>query len=494
MRTAIIYYLGIQYLGLNGLFTSVLSILNLAELGVGSAMVYSMYKPIANDDVITICALMQLYKKYYLIIGGLVAVIGIALTPSIPLLIKSDIPAGINVYILYLLNLTATVLSYWLFAHKISVLLAHQRNDVVSKVTLATNTFQYGIQFLVLWLTQNYYLYVIVALLTQVLTNIVTAIVASKIYPQYKARGRISGDEIKLINKRIRDLFTSKFGAVIVNSADTIVISAFLGLNILALYQNYYFIISSVIGFVTIIFTSCTAGIGNSLVVESQEKNFSDLNKFTFIVSWISGFCSCCFLCLFQPFMEIWVGEKLMLGYSAVVCFVIYYYIYEINQLLNLYKDAGGIWHKDRYRPLVTALTNICMNIVMVRFWDLYGVLLSTVISMLCVGMPWIIINLFSTLFERKLLPVYIKKLFVYCLVSIFCCVVTVLLCNFINIGKWFTLILRFIICLIIPNVLFFIIYRNTVEFVQCIDLVDKITRGKFGLMRLKSRNGVRNR
>ncbi len=175
-----------------------------------------------------ICALLKLYKTYYTIIGVIIAVIGLILTPVYSLdFNKGDIPIGINIYVLYLLNLATTVLSYWMLAYKNSVLHAHQRVDVISKVTMTTSTMQYVLQFLVLWLFKNYYLYVIVMLATQVLTNIVTAIVASRMYPNYKAKGKLKQTEIKEINRRIRDLFTSKIGAVIVNSADTIVISAF---------------------------------------------------------------------------------------------------------------------------------------------------------------------------------------------------------------------------------------------------------------------------
>ena len=166
MRTAMIYLMGVQYLGLNSLFTSVLQVLNLAELGVGSAMIYSMYRPIAEDDNTTICALMKLYRTYYRLIGLIIAVVGCILTPFIPKLISGDIPQGINIYILYLLNLGATVLSYWLFAYKNSILQAHQRTDIVSKVTLITNTIQYVLQLFVLWIFKNYYLYVIVMLVT----------------------------------------------------------------------------------------------------------------------------------------------------------------------------------------------------------------------------------------------------------------------------------------------------------------------------------------
>lgn len=159
MRTAMIYLMGVQYLGLNSLFTSVLQVLNLAELGVGSAMIYSMYKPIAEDNNTVICALMNLYRTYYRIIGAIIAAVGLLLTPFIPKLISGDVPQGINIYVLYLLNLGATVLSYWLFAYKNSILQAHQRVDVVSKVTLVTSTVQYALQLLVLWVFKNYYLY-----------------------------------------------------------------------------------------------------------------------------------------------------------------------------------------------------------------------------------------------------------------------------------------------------------------------------------------------
>lgn len=483
MRTAMIYYMGVQYLGLNSLFTSVLQVLNLAELGVGSAMVFSMYKPIAEDDETTICALMKLYQLYYRVIGGIIAVIGIVLTPFIPHLIKGDIPDNINVYVLYLLNLGATVLSYWLFAYKNSILQAHQRTDVISKVTIVINTILYVTQFCVLAFTHNYYLYVIALLLAQALTNISTAIVSDRLYPRYKAKGNLPKESVDTINKRIRDLFTSKLGGVIVNSADTIVISAFLGLTVLAVYQNYYYILTAVIGFVAIIFSACTAGIGNSLIVETKQKNYSDFKKFTFLISWIAGFGSCCFLNLFQPFMKIWVGDSLTLNYSAVICFTIYYFIYEINQLLNTYKDAGGIWHKDRFRPLITALANLAMNLILVNFWGIYGVLLSTVISMLFIGMPWIIHNLFTTLFEKEQMLDYVKKVLLYAGVSLCICAFSVFVCNFVNFGELATLIIRIIICIIIPNAAFVAIYHKTTEYKEVLQLMNNMTKGKMSVL-----------
>lgn len=482
MRTAMVYSLGVEYLGLNSLFTSVLQVLNMAELGVGSAMVFSMYRPIAEDDDGRICSLMKLYRLYYRIIGAVVLAAGLILLPFIPNLIEGDVPSDINIYWLYLLNLAATVLTYWLFAYRNSILQAHQRNDVVSKVTILTDTLKYGLQLAAIFLLSNYYYYVIAMLVSQIAANIMTAVASKRLYPQFSPRGKLPKDQVREINNRIRDLFTSKVGGTIVISADTIVVSAFLGLTVLAVYQNYYFILTAIIGIVAILFKACMAGIGNSLIVETKEKNYGDFKKFTFITVWVAGFCTSCLLCLYQPFMRIWVGEELLLEHTAVICFCIYFFIYEINQLLNTYKDAGGIWHEDRFRPLVTGLANLAMNLIMVQFWGIYGVLLSTVLSMLLVGMPWILHNLFSTLFERSRMQDYLRHLLLYTAVSAAACTVTGALCHLVALGDWATLIIRGVMCCVIPNAVFFLAYRKLPEFAQTVALADRMTGGKLKL------------
>ena len=486
MRTAMIYLMGVQYLGLNSLFASILQVLNMTELGVGSAMVYSMYKPIAEDDREKVCALMKLYRTYYTVIGLVIAVVGGVLTPFVPKLISGELPENVNVYALYLLNLGATVLSYWLFAYKNSILQAYQRSDVVSKVTIVVFTIQYALQFAVLFLFRNYYLYVIVMLAMQVVTNIATAMLADKLYPQYKPKGTLSRAEVKSINGRIRDLFTSKLGSIVYDSADTMVISAFLGLSMLAIYQNYFYILSSVSGMITVVFNACRAGIGNSIVTETKEKNFSDFKKFTLIIFWIASVCSCCFLCLYQPFMELWVGKDLMLSMAAVVCFTVYFFVRQFNSLFNLYKDASGMWHEDKYRPLAAALTNLALNLILVQVIGIYGILLSTVLAVICVGMPWLLHNLFSAVFERERLKEYLLKLMEYCFVALLNCAVTYWICRAIAGPLVLTVLLRGLVCAIIPNIICYLLYRNSWEYVQVLSLVDHMTKGKLRFLLTK--------
>lgn len=482
MRTAMLYFMGIQYLGLNSLFTSVLHVLNMAELGIGSAMVFAMYKPIAQDDAPTICALMGLYRKYYRIVGLLIGIAGLLLTPVIPHLISGEVPADVNIYVLYVLNLGHTVLTYWLFAYKNCLLQAHHRNDIVSWITAGTYTLQCIVQLAVLVFSKNYYLYVVVFIASQVVNNIVTAVVVGKKYPAYKPVGKLPEEEVRSINQKIRDLFTAKIGSVILKSSDTIVISAFLGLTVLAVYQNYFFIVSSVLAIIEIVLSSMMAGLGNSYILETKEKNFQDLRKFSFLFLWIVGVCTCCFLGMYQPFMEIWVGKDLMLGMGEVICFAAYFFVYSLNRLLSVYKDAAGLWHEDRLRPLVTAMTNLCLNLLLVHFMGIYGVLLSTVVSMVFVGMPWIIQNLFTRFFEKTMRNQYVKQLLLHAAVTVCAGAIVCAVSIFLEGNPWLKLLVCAVASVVVSNGLFFLCLRKHSQFAPGIRFVDHLTRQKLGL------------
>lgn len=475
MRTAMIYFMGVQYLGLNSLFSSVLHVLNLAELGVGSAMVFSMYKPIAEDDTETICALMKLYRRYYRMIGLVIGTAGIVLTPVVPKLISGEVPAELNVYVLYWLNLGATVLTYWLFAYRNCILQAHQRMDVVNIVLLVTSTIQYGLQLAVILWSKDYYLYVIVLLFTTILNNVLTAAVAAWKYPQYKPKGTLPKQQIRQINGKIRDLFTGKIGSVVLSSADTIVISAFLGLTILAIYQNYYFILTSVIAIVEMLMASIRAGLGNSFVTESREKNYRDFEKFTFLYMWGIGIGACCFLGMYQPFVELWVGRELMLGYTEVICFAVYFYVYSLNKLLNVYKDAAGLWHEDRFRPLITASVNLGLNLCLVQRFGLIGVILSTVLSQIVVGIPWVLHNLFRLFFNPQMLKRYVSLLVRYLCVSVIAGAAVCMICCRLACALWLRLLLGMLISVLLPSLIYWALYRKMSVFKEGLQFINRI-------------------
>lgn len=484
MRTAMIHFMGVEYLGLNSLFSSILHILNLAELGVGAAMVFSMYKPIADDDAPRICALMALYRRYYRLIGLVIGAAGLALLPFIPRLISGDIPSELNVYWLYLLNLGTTVLSYWLFAYRNCLLQAHQRLDISSKITIVISTLQFVLQLLVILYVKNYYVYTIISMVGTIVNNVLTAIITKRKYPHYRPEGVLEKGEVRVINGKIRDLFAGKLGSVILQYADTLVISAFLGLTTLAVYQNYLYIVTSVIAVVEILLASITAGLGNSFVTEGKEKNYRDMLKFTFLFIWMTGMCTCCFLGMYQPFMRIWVGEELMLGFGMVICYAAYFFMYTLNRLASIYKDAAGLWHQDRYRALVTGAINLTLNLLTVRTLGLYGVLLSTVISMAVVGIPWQLHNLFTVVFPGEMKG-YCRLLVRMVLLTVLAGLLVCLICGAICLSPWLQLLLCALVSVTVPNVLFLLVLRRHEQFRPAVQFVDRLTKKKLHLEKL---------
>ena len=462
IRSVMLHYLGTEYLGLNGLFKSLLSFLNLAELGVGSAMVFSMYRPIAEDDTPTICALLRLYRTLYRIIGLVIAAVGLILMPVLPSLIKSDLPPGMDLYILFLMNLGNTVITYWLFAYKSSLLQAHQRRDVISKVTLAVRVTEYTLKILILIFTRNYYLYLAVQLVCQLAVNILTAVCASKMYPQYVTEGELPKEKRQDIFRRVRDLFTSKLSATVFDAADTIVISAFMGLTALALYQNYYFIITALRMMLVVVLNACMAGVGNKLVVESKEANFRDLEKISLLFMWVLGVSSSMLLCLYQPFIKVWMGEDNLLAVGLVFCFVIYYYSMGANKLINMFKDAAGIWRIDRFRPLTAALANLTLNLITVRRLGLYGVLLSSVVSIVFIQIPWLFHNLFKEVYPHQFMGKYIKLFCGMTAVALVSCAASWLICSLFELSVWVTLFTNAAVSFVVPNICYFAVYGRS--------------------------------
>lgn len=430
VRTVLIYKLGLEYAGLNSLFTSVLQTLSIAELGVGTCMVVHMYKPVNDGDIVKLCALMKLYKLYYRIIGMVILIIGSMLVPFLPKLIAGEVPPGINLYVIYALNLGATVISYWLFAYRNSLFVAYQRLDITNNITFVVSSMKYTAQILVLIFLKNYYVFLIISLLGQIVINIVTAAFSVKYYPDCKPVGELRKDEYKKINDSIKDLFTSQLGHVITNSVDSIVISAFLGLMPLSIYQNYYYILTAIISFFTIFYNSVKASVGNGLLNKSQESNYDDFKFIVYFGFAMLTLCTSCFISLVQTFMTVWVGGEYLLGETCVFLFGAYLLTYELSRVLCLYKDAAGKWHADRYRPLIAAAVNLVTNIIFVNTIGIAGVLLSTIVAYLFINTPWIIQRLFIDVFDGSQKRDCIRMLVGNTMITVFICVIVYQICN----------------------------------------------------------------
>ena len=463
-RTALLYILGTEYLGLNGLFSSLLSFLSLAELGVSNALVYSMYKPIAEDDEQTVCALLNLYRKLYRMIGMVILLAGLACVPFLRNFISGDVPPDVNLYVLYGIYLGNTVCSYFLFAYRSSLLTAHQRIDITNVIDSTVSAVTWVLQIVMLLIFRSYYAFVIFMPLSNIAGNLVRLYCTRKYYPQYEPRGQVPPELERSIYKKIKALMGAKISTTVLHASDNLVISAFIGLTMVTIYENYYFLMNSIGSFLGIVYAVILPGVGNSLVTDTLEKNYRDFKKFVFLNNWVVGWCAVCFVCLYQPFMKLWVGQDLMLPFSVVVLIVVYFILYQGRKVVITYKDAAGLWWEDRFRPFVMAGTNLISNLILVQFIGIWGIIISTILS-LCVSVPWETYTVFKYVFKRSAKE-YFLSLARFLAVVAAASAVTLGACQICSEGIP-AILVRGCICVVVPNVIFFLAFRGQEEFAE---------------------------
>lgn len=480
-RTVLLKCLGADYLGLSGLFASVLTLLCLTELGVSNAIISTMYKPIAENDTETVCALMSLYRKTYHIIGVIILGLGIAIMPFLDKLINGDVPIDINLYSLYLIYLFNTSVSYFLFAYKNCLFIAHQRNDVNSKIQTILQLVQSIVQIVLVLTFKNYYCYAIVIPIISILTNTITAYFAKKIYPQYVCRGSLTKEFSDDVKKRVLGLMLGRISGTIRSSVDSIFISMFLGLKTVAMYSNYFYIVTAVAGIIQLVDSAMIAGVGNSIVTESLRKNYRDFKKFTFLLQWIVGWCAICILCLEQPFMSIWVGTELMFKDTMVFLCALYLFVSCIGLTRGIYTQALGMWWTLRYLSIIDIFINTILNYFFGKYFGAYGILAATIIDIAFVGIPWTTYFLFRDYFGRHLYKQCMFQYIKYFLITSFVGGLTYLICYFVSFdGKMVGFIVKATICLIVPNVCYLIIYFKNELFKESVSFFKNklLTRG----------------
>lgn len=382
VRTILIYRFGVSYLGLNSLFTSVLSVLSLMELGFGTAVVYSLYKPLASKDTDQVCAWLCYYRKIYRMVGLAILAVGLMILPFLPYLIRDTSLAGeLNLPVCYLIFLSDTVISYLLYGYLTSIPAADQRRDLLSRVDMGMNLLSCAVRSMLLLCSSNFYLYLVSIPAVTVIRNVVTAKVIQRKYPAYTCRGEIGSDQKKDLNKRVRGLVIEKVTAVSRNSIDTLCISSLLGLAAAGMYSNYFYVMSGVISFSTIVLNGMMASVGNSIAVESPEKNYSDMRLFDFMYTGIAGWATVCMLCLYQPFLKTWLGDHMMLEWPVAAGMCAYFYILKAGDIRWVYHEGAGLWYESRFIMIGEAAVNILLNVLLCRVMGILGIVLATVIS-----------------------------------------------------------------------------------------------------------------
>lgn len=454
-RIVIIREVGPEFVGLGGLFKSILSVLNLSELGFGTAIIYLMYKPIAENDKIVIRNLLSLLRKIYLWIGAIILLVGIALLPFLDILVKNDTGAEINIHILFIMYLLHTVASYLLFAYRSALFTAYQRTDINYLIMVICTVVEYILELIVLVTTKNYYMYLLVFTLMIIPQNLAFYFVSKNKYPELYCEGMPSKEQIQIVKTKVISLLGHRIGATAVFSIDDIIISAFLGVSILTSFDNYNYVMTSVVSLLAVLLTSILASIGNKLALDSVEETFLLFKRLTFIWIGIVGWCSTCLLSLYQPFILLCFGEKYLFSEGIVICMATYFFVWQFRQMGLTMKDAAGLWEPDKVKPYIGMILNTILSIMFVKITDsVLGVMIPTVCILLFIYFPWETWVLFKYLFVGKTKN-YLLFIFKCLASSVIAICITYLIIRIIPIKGINYFVLRTILCITIMPVIY---------------------------------------
>lgn len=375
-RTVFLQILGVGYLGINGLFSDVLSMLNMAELGFGTAMTYSMYKPLAEKDYDTLAGLTQFYKKVYRIIALTIAVIGVTLVPFLPHLInlEQDIP---HVELYYLLFLASNVASY-LVVSKTTVLYADQKNHVLIKYSAYWHTAQIVAMLLVLWITKSFTLYLVTQVLFVYGQNFHKSHVTDKYYPYLRNKVKLPKEKTKGIFKDVGSAFLYKIANVLITATDNTLISVLVSTEMVGYYSNYSIIVGKLSGIIGTVFSSLIASLGNLIAKESAEKRYQVFQTMQSLSLILSTFCVTCLLLLEEDFIRIWLGPEYVLSVLTLIAIAINFYFLIALKPVTVFREAAGLFRKTKFILLWTAALNVTFSIFLGKLWGLPGILLAT--------------------------------------------------------------------------------------------------------------------
>lgn len=380
-RTVFIHTLGKEYLGIGGLFTNILTILSLTELGVGNAMVFSMYKPLAEHDNARLKSLMRLYKKAYTGIGIAVAIIGICLIPFLKFFIKDEPNISESLILIYILFLANSAVSYF-FSYKKSIFIADQRLYVINMFLTLSLVVQLFLQIIVLVLTHNYILYLLVQVGCTVLNNIWTAKSADKNYPFILEDAEpLDAVERRRIVSDVKSLSMYQLGSTILNGTDNILISSIFGLEDVGLVSNYVLISSCFTTFLGKITNAFTASVGNLNTQSDIEKQYVVFKKLFFLCVWMFGFASYGMLLFYNDVIELWLGKDYLLPQIVVIAMVSAFYVSSVQFAAFTYRTTFGLFRQGRFAPIIAAVLNLFLSILLGKTIGLCGIFFATAIS-----------------------------------------------------------------------------------------------------------------
>lgn len=484
-RTVFIHSLGKVYLGVEGLFSNILAMLSLAELGVSTAISFSLYKPLAENDEETIKALMAYFRKFYVAIALFIAIAGTILTPFIDFFVKEPPDIKEPLWLIYLLYLASTVASYSI-VYKQTLINADQKVYIVSIVQNLTTVLRSIVQMVWLITVGSFIPVLVIQIVSQLLSNYVLAIKADKLYPFLRTKPIAPLDKTvkDSISKKIKSLFLYKIGAVVVSGTDNILISKFIGIVLVGVYANYNTLLSMAKTLTNFFIKAVTPGVGNLTVTKTPTEVQRIFHELNFLVFYIFSLLTLEFAVLLNPFITLWIGSDYLLDSFTISILLINFYLYGLHQTQLIYRNVLGLYTYCRWKPAVEAVINIGASLLFIRYYGLPGVFLGTFISFMATAFwvePYVLYKHYFKHGVKKYCVDYLE----YTVFAIGIVYVCKFATNRFELSTWVSVIMMGIVLVLIHAVLVFMVFRKKQEFTASFrrirSIVESIVKKKGG-------------
>lgn len=473
-RTVLVKELGAEYVGVNGLFTNIISVLSLAELGINLAIPYSLYKPLAENDQKKINILMRLYSRIYMTIGVVVLFLGTAITPFLELFVN-QMPNISEIRIIYLLFVLNSGISYF-WAYKGLLITSDQKAFVLTKINNNTSIVLAVLQCIFLCVTQSFIVYLLCNTAVTIIKNFCISHECDKRYPYLseKIKDRLTKEELGEIKKNIFSVCLYRIGTVLLNSTDGIILSKFISVAVNGYYSNYTMITNALNSVLSQISNGIVASIGNATATESREYNHTLFKRLDFVNYWIYGVCTICLWVLMNPFVDLWIGENYRLDYITVWAISMNFYVLGMLGINSAFRNTYGLFWYGKFRPIVMAAINISLDIILVRTMGVFGVVFATLIARLLTTVwydPYIV---FKHGFKHSVKKYYFHYILRFAVVNIIGVLISILVQQIIE-WSWLKWIVTAMVVFILANAIFLVLYFRTEEFKYVFENIKKI-------------------
>ncbi|MCL2259850.1 MAG: oligosaccharide flippase family protein [Fibromonadales bacterium] len=467
-RTVFIKTLGAEYLGLNGLFFNILGALSLAEMGIGAAVSYALYKPIAEDDREQIKSILAFYHKYYCLIGFFVIVAGCLILPFLPYLIKGEVTVPVNIYNVFLCFLANSAISYF-FAHKRTIIDETQNKYLTTAIDFTVNTIVSIVQIIILWQFKDYMAFLFARILGTIIGSVIIYIFANRKFSYIKERAaELSLEARKKIWSNVSILFFHKLGAVVISGTDFLIISAFVGIEAVGVYSNYVLIVGTVTAFCNLFIMGADASIGNAIATLAKKDVYVVFRRMAFLIFCIGGISAVCLVNLLNPFIELWAGKDYLLSNAVVYVIVANFFFMQNRWLVIIFRNDAGIFRPDMYKPLIEIVFNLSLSIFLVRIYGTLGVLIGTLANTFFINI-WVEMFIAHKHIFATSMAKYMKMYAVNAFVLLLSCGVSIYINCFIEpfVGKA-------AVSISVASAIYFLFFFRTEEFKYFVQLAKK--------------------